>query len=57
MIKNNDHYLMKLNGDHTHKDGLKKEKFYRIYQFLAKEKWKHIQIFNDKDIVIVVRLC
>jgi hypothetical protein len=48
---------LKLNGVHTHKEGLKKEYFYSQYQFLLKENWTHIQIFNDKDMVIVVRLC
>ena len=57
VVVNDEHFSVKLNGVHSHEKGLKKVKFYRLYQFLSKENWKHIQIFKDKDVVIVIRLC
>ena len=43
-------------GFHDHSEGIEKPRFYKKYPFLAKEIWKHVQIFEMQDRIIVVRM-
>ena len=49
-------WLIKLVGFHDHSKGIEKFRFYKKYPFLAQETWKHIQIFEMEDRIIVVRI-
>ena len=52
----NNFSIIMMEGFHEHSDGNDKIRFYRKFPFLAKETWKHIQIFELMDKIIVVRL-
>ena len=47
---------IKFEGYHDHYDGIDKTRFFKKYPFLNKEIWKHVQIFEMKNKVIIVRV-
>ena len=56
-IKISDNFIfISFQGFHTHTEGLDKYRFYKKYPFLSKAIWKHIQIFEIEDKIIVVRI-
>ena len=57
IFNSNNKVSVKLIGSHNHTEGIKKSYFFSQYQFLFEKKWDHIQIFKNKGIVTVVRLC